>query len=145
MADADDADGPHARIAADPTDRPYVRPEHDAFWRPALLALVAAAMLGALVWYVIEARDARAPAASVPQDTAGAPAARPAGQPAIQRAIAPIVVGLIATGGYVLATPGAPDWRLWVIALACAAATLLTKMNPLWFLAAGGVTGGALL
>ena len=64
---------------------------------------------------------------------------------AIQRAIAPIVVGLIATGGYVLATPGAPDWRLWGIALACAAATLLTKMNPLWFLAAGGVTCGDLL
>ena len=64
---------------------------------------------------------------------------------AIQRAIAPIVVGLIATGGYVLATPGSPDWRLWAIAVACAAATLLTKMNPLWFLAAGGAIGGVLL
>jgi chromate transporter len=64
---------------------------------------------------------------------------------AIQRAIAPIVVGLIATGGYVLATPGAPDWRLWAIAAASAAAMLLTKINPLWFLAAGGAIGGVLL
>jgi chromate transporter len=64
---------------------------------------------------------------------------------AIQRAIAPIVVGLILSGGYILATPGAPDWRLWLIAAASAAGMLLTKMNPLWFLAAGGVLGPVLL
>jgi chromate transporter len=64
---------------------------------------------------------------------------------AIQRAIAPIVVGLILSGGYVLATPEAPDWRLWLIALAVAAATLYSKMNPLWFLAAGGALGAILL
>jgi chromate transporter len=64
---------------------------------------------------------------------------------AIQRAIAPVVVGLILSGGYILATPGAPDWRLWLIAAASAAGMLLTKMNPLWFLAAGGVLGAVLL
>lgn len=64
---------------------------------------------------------------------------------AIQRAIAPIVVGLILSGGYVLATPEAPDWRLWAIAVAVAAATLYSKMNPLWFLAAGGALGAILL
>jgi chromate transporter len=64
---------------------------------------------------------------------------------AIQRAIAPIVVGLILSGGYVLATPEAPDWRLWSIAVAVAAATLYSKMNPLWFLAAGGALGAILL
>jgi chromate transporter len=64
---------------------------------------------------------------------------------AIQRAIAPIVVGLILSGGYVLATPEAPDWRLWAIAAAVAAATLYSKMNPLWFLAAGGALGAVLL
>ena len=65
---------------------------------------------------------------------------------AIQRAIAPVVVGMILSGGVVIATPDAtPDWRLWLIAGATAAATLLTKMNPLWFLAAGGVLGGVLL
>jgi chromate transporter len=64
---------------------------------------------------------------------------------AIQRAIAPIVVGLILSGGYILATPGAPDWRLWLIAAAVAAATLYSKINPLWFLAAGGALGAILL
>lgn len=64
---------------------------------------------------------------------------------AIQRAIAPIVVGLILSGGVILATPGAPDWRLWLIAAATAAGMLLTKINPLWFLAAGGALGAVLL
>jgi len=84
VADADDTDGPHARIAADPADRPYQRPAQDTFWRPALLALVAAAMLAALAWYVIETRDARAPAALAPSKTAEKPAAGPAQPPAIQ-------------------------------------------------------------
>jgi len=65
---------------------------------------------------------------------------------AIQRAIAPIVVGMILSGGVVIATPDAtPDWRLWLIAGATAAGAVLTKVNPLWFLAAGGVLGGVLL
>ena len=65
---------------------------------------------------------------------------------AIQRAIAPIVVGMILSGGVVIATPDAtPDWRLWLIAGATAAGAVLTKVNPLWFLAAGGMLGGFLL
>ena len=64
---------------------------------------------------------------------------------AIQRAIAPIVVGLILSGGYILATPGAPDWRLWLIAAASATGMLLSRMNPLWFLGGGGVLGALLL
>jgi len=64
---------------------------------------------------------------------------------ALQRAISPLVVGLILSGGYVLATPAAPDWRLWLIAGASACATLATRINPLWFLAAGGALGAILL
>jgi chromate transporter len=65
---------------------------------------------------------------------------------AIQRAIAPIVVAMILAGGVVLATPDAtPDWRLWLIAAATAAGVLATKVNPLWFLAAGGAIGAVLL
>lgn len=63
----------------------------------------------------------------------------------LQRALAPLVVGLIGAGGYIIATPGAPDWRLWLIAGASAAGMVATKVNPLWVLAAGGVAGGLLL
>jgi len=64
----------------------------------------------------------------------------------IQRAMVPIVVGFTVAGGYVLATPGGvPDWRLWLIAGASAAAMLATKINPLWLLAAGGLAGATLL
>jgi chromate transporter len=63
-----------------------------------------------------------------------------------QRAMAPMVVGLVLSGGFVLATPNAtPDWRLWLIALASAAVMLATKLNPLWLLAGGGILGGLLL
>jgi chromate transporter len=63
-----------------------------------------------------------------------------------QRAMAPMVVGLILSGGFVLATPGnVPDWRLWLIAAASACAMLATRLNPLWLLGAGGILGGILL
>jgi chromate transporter len=64
---------------------------------------------------------------------------------AAQRAISPIVVALILSGGFILATPGTPDWRLWLIAAATAAGMLLSKINPLWLLAAGGALGAFLL
>ena len=63
-----------------------------------------------------------------------------------QRAMAPIVVGLVLSGGFVLATPGNVfDWRLWLIALLSAAGLLTNKLNPLWLLATGAVLGGLLL
>ena len=65
---------------------------------------------------------------------------------AIQRGIAPIVVAMILAGGVVIATPDAKlDWRLWLIALATAGGVVFTKVNPLWFLAGGGVLGAVLL
>ena len=64
----------------------------------------------------------------------------------IQKALAPLVVGLILSGGVVLATPGGtPDWRMWFIAGATAVATLFTRLNPLWVLGAAGVVGAFLL
>lgn len=64
---------------------------------------------------------------------------------AVQRALTPLVVGLIAAGGYIIATPGSPDWRLWLIAAGSAATMVVSKVNPLWIMAAGGVAGGFLL
>ena len=62
----------------------------------------------------------------------------------IRRALAPVVVGLTFAGGYIIATPHTPDWRLWLIALATAAGVLRTRVNPLWLLAGGAVLGGLL-
>lgn len=64
---------------------------------------------------------------------------------AIQKAIAPLVVGLTLSGGYVLCTPSTPDPRLWAIAAVSATAMVMTRLNPLWLLATGGVVGGLLL
>ena len=64
---------------------------------------------------------------------------------AIQKAIAPVVVGLILSGGYVLCTPSTPDLRLWAIAAASATVMVMTKLNPLWILGVGGLVGGLLL
>jgi chromate transporter len=65
---------------------------------------------------------------------------------AAQRAIAPVVIGMILSGGVVLATPGAPDWRLWLIAGGAALGMLAwSKLSPLWLLAGGGLLGAVLL
>ena len=63
----------------------------------------------------------------------------------IRRALAPLLVGLMFAAGYTIATPHAPDWRLWLIALVTAAGMLTTRVSPLWLLAGGAVLGGILL
>ena len=58
-----------------------------------------------------------------------------------QRALVPISVGFIVSGGYVLATPHGLDWQSALIAGASAATLYATRLNPLWVLSAGGVLG----
>lgn len=60
---------------------------------------------------------------------------------ALQRALVPISVGFIVSGGYVLATPQGLAWQSALIAGASAAALYATRLNPLWILAAGGLLG----
>ena len=62
-----------------------------------------------------------------------------------KRALLPMTVAFALSGGYVLATPVGLDWRYAGIAAASAAALYLTKLNPLWLLAAGGLLGALLL
>lgn len=62
-----------------------------------------------------------------------------------RRALLPMTAGLALAGGYVLATPVGLDWRYAAIAGASSVAVALTRLNPLWFLAAGGVLGAMLL
>ena len=59
----------------------------------------------------------------------------------LQRALIPISVGFIVSGGYVLATPQGPAWQSALIAGASAATLYATRFNPLWILSGGGVLG----
>jgi len=58
-----------------------------------------------------------------------------------QRALVPITVGFVVSGGYVLATPHGVAWTSALIAGASAAVLYGSKLNPLWILAGGGVLG----
>ena len=58
-----------------------------------------------------------------------------------QRALVPISVGFVVSGGFVLATPQGPTWQSALIAGASAVALYATKVSPLWILASGGVLG----
>ena len=62
-----------------------------------------------------------------------------------QRALTPLLVGLMLAAGYTIATPHAPDWRLWLIALLTASGMTTTRVNPVWLLVGGAVLGGILL
>ncbi len=59
----------------------------------------------------------------------------------VQRALIPVTVGFVVSGGYVLATPQGPEWKTALIAVASAAVLYATRLNPLWILAGGGVLG----
>lgn len=63
---------------------------------------------------------------------------------AVQRGLAPLTVGLVLAGGYVLATPQGLDWRSGLIATGSAAGLVATRINPLWLLAGGGALGALL-
>ena len=58
-----------------------------------------------------------------------------------QRALVPITVGFVFSGGYVLGTPGGLDWSNALIMGASAATLYATRLNPLWIRAAGGLLG----
>ena len=58
-----------------------------------------------------------------------------------QRALVPITVGFVVSGGFVLATPQGLSWQSALIAGASAAALYATRLNPLWILASGGALG----
>jgi chromate transporter len=59
----------------------------------------------------------------------------------LQRALVPITIGFIFSGGYVLATPAGPEWRGALIAGAAAVLLVFTRLNPLLILLAGGWLG----
>ncbi len=54
----------------------------------------------------------------------------------IQAGMAPVVVGLIGTSGYILAKGADADWRAVILTIGGALLVWRTKLNPLWALGA---------
>jgi chromate transporter len=59
----------------------------------------------------------------------------------VRRALAPLSIGLVIAGGYVMARAAASDWPSGVLIAAAAALIVGTRLNPFWILAAGGALG----
>ena len=57
----------------------------------------------------------------------------------LQAGMAPVVVGLIGSSGYVLAKGAASDWRGVAVSAASAALVWKTRLNPLWALAGAAI------
>ena len=60
----------------------------------------------------------------------------------VRRSLAPLTVGLVIAGGYVMARAGDTGWHGAAITAAAVALVLLTRINPFWVLTTGGVLGG---
>jgi len=59
----------------------------------------------------------------------------------VRRALAPLTIGLVIAGGYVMARTGDVGWPNVAITAAAAALMLRTRLSPLWILMAGGALG----
>lgn len=63
-------------------------------------------------------------------------------QRVMRRGIAPVTIGVVIAGGYVIALAGNAGWVSGAVTVAAAATLLFTRLNPLWLLAGGGALGG---
>jgi chromate transporter len=59
----------------------------------------------------------------------------------VRRALAPLTIGLVIAGGYVMARTGDVGWPSVAITAAAVALMLRTRLSPLWILMAGGASG----
>jgi chromate transporter len=60
----------------------------------------------------------------------------------VRRGLAPVTIGLVVAGGYVMALAGDPGWGSLAVTTAAAVLLLANRVNPLLLIAAGGVLGG---
>jgi chromate transporter len=61
----------------------------------------------------------------------------------VRHGLAPLTIGLVIAGGYVMARAADIGWQSTAITVFALALMLRTRMNPLWILAAGGALGGS--
>jgi len=60
---------------------------------------------------------------------------------AVQAGLAPVTVGIVLASGYILTRAADHSLVAYLVTAATVAGLLLTRLNPLWFLAGGGVLG----
>jgi chromate transporter len=60
----------------------------------------------------------------------------------VRLGLAPLTIGLVIAGGYVMARAADTGWQSVVVTAAAAALMLATRVNPLWILGMGGALGG---
>ncbi len=63
-------------------------------------------------------------------------------QQVVRRGLAPLTIGLVIAGGYVMARAADIGWQGALVTAAAIGVMLGTRLNPLWILAAGGILGG---
>ena len=63
-------------------------------------------------------------------------------QQIVRRGLAPVTIGLVVAGGYVIGFASNAGWLSGALTIGAAALLFLTRINPLWLLAAGGALGG---
>ena len=60
----------------------------------------------------------------------------------VRLGLAPLTIGLVIAGGYVMARAADTGWQGGLVTAAAAGLMLATGLNPLWILIAGGAAGG---
>jgi chromate transporter len=63
-------------------------------------------------------------------------------QQVVRRGLAPLTIGLVIAGGYVMARAADIGWQGALVTAAAIGVMLGTRLNPLWILAGGGILGG---
>ena len=61
----------------------------------------------------------------------------------LQAALVPISIGLMCASGLILTLTSDRSWIAALLTIGAAAVALLTRLNPLWMLVAGGILGFA--
>src|SRR5437667_9339626 len=60
----------------------------------------------------------------------------------VRRGLAPLTIGLVIAGGYVMARAADTGWPSALVTAAAVGLMLGTRLSPLWMLIAGGALGG---
>jgi chromate transporter len=60
----------------------------------------------------------------------------------VRLGLAPLTIGLVIAGGYVMARAADVSWQSALVTAAAIGVILGTRLNPLWVLVSGGVLGG---